>query len=128
MEDSRDSSDELLILVVTDNASVRAEFEFGFPSGIRVAFAREARDAWDLLAGEVPAAVIVDLQTGSAGGFALTRDMQATDRLAHVPVVMLLEREQDAWLARQAGARMYRVKPVEPADLITDMVDLLPSA
>lgn len=72
-----------------------------------------------------PSAVVVDLQTGSAGGYGLARDMGLNDRLAQVPVVMLLERDQDAWLARQAGARFVRLKPVEATSLFKDLRELL---
>jgi DNA-binding response OmpR family regulator len=100
------------VLVVTDNDAIREELEFGLSGEAEVHTAREARDAWGWLQDRVPAGVIVDLQTGSAGGFALTRDMHATTRLGSVPVVILLDRYQDEWLARQAGAAAVFVKPI----------------
>lgn len=101
------------LLVVTDNESVRHELEFGFPADVEVTLAREARDAWEWLREEVPSAVVVDLQTGSSGGFSLASDMSASARLAGVPVVMLVDRYQDDWLARRCGARAVLVKPVD---------------
>jgi DNA-binding response OmpR family regulator len=44
--------------------------------------------------------------------------MSYFDRLSDVPIVMLLEREQDGWLARQAGAAHVLVKPVETSALV----------
>jgi DNA-binding response OmpR family regulator len=99
------------VLVVTDNAGVREELEFGSPADFDVSVVTDARAANKAMEQSIPAAVIVDLQTGSAGGFALARDMAENLKLARVPVIMLLEREHDAWLARQAGASLYVVKP-----------------
>lgn len=87
--------------------------------------AREARDAWVAMKDREPSLVIVDLQTGSAGGFALSHDMDATDRLDSIPVLMLLDREQDAWLARQAGADSYMVKPVGAGTIVARVRELL---
>ena len=98
---------------------------YGFPANVEVDFAREARDAWQRLEEYVPAAVIVDLQTGSAGGFALATDMRGANRLARVPVVMLIDRYQDDWLARQAGARAVLVKPIDVGELLTTITRLL---
>jgi DNA-binding response OmpR family regulator len=72
-----------------------------------------------------PSLVIVDLQTGSAGGFALSHDMDATERLGSIPVLMLLDREQDGWLAHQAGADSYMVKPVEAGTIVARVRELL---
>jgi DNA-binding response OmpR family regulator len=119
------SEQALRLLVVTDNDSVRHQLRYGFPTGVDVEIAREARDAWQRLDDYVPAAVIVDLQTGSAGGFALASDMRGANRLARVPVVMLIDRYQDDWLARQAGARAVLVKPVDAGELFTTITKLL---
>jgi DNA-binding response OmpR family regulator len=116
---------ELGVLVVTDDPSVRDELEFGAPAGTAIEFARDAREAWVRLQDRVPSAVVVDLQAGSAGGFALARDMSYDARFADIPVVILLERDQDAWLARQAGASLYRIKPVEADELMQDIEELV---
>jgi CheY-like chemotaxis protein len=114
----------LRVLVVSDNQAVRDEFAFGFPTDVTVSFAHDSRDAWDRLREEAPSAVIVDLQTGNAGGYNLARDMAATRDLANIPVVMLLEREQDEWLARQAGAHRHHLKPVTALDVLDDLQTL----
>ena len=100
------------VLVVTDQEAVRDELRFGFPDDIEISFAVDSRAALRLLPQLRPSVVVVDLQTGSAGGYGLARDMAADARWAGVPVIMLLEREQDGWLARQAGARAAITKPV----------------
>jgi CheY-like chemotaxis protein len=114
------------LVVVTDDTHVREAARFCFPSNVSVSFALDSRDASKLLDREIPSVVVVDMQTGSAGGYALAREMAETPRLANVPIVMLLEREQDAWLARIAGAAAHRVKPVVPDDLVETVARVAP--
>jgi CheY-like chemotaxis protein len=59
-------------------------------------------------------AVVVDLQVASMGGMAVTRDVRARFGMAGEPpppVVMLLDRAADGFLAKRAGADAWVVKP-----------------
>ncbi|MGH2828468.1 MAG: hypothetical protein ACRDKF_16025 [Actinomycetota bacterium] len=114
----------LSVLVVSDDPGFRADVIFAFPQEVEVSLARDAREAWSFMRSEVPAVVCVDLQSGSAGGFGLSRDMDATERLSDVPRLVLIKRPQDAWLARQSGASEYRVAPVETGELVTTILSL----
>lgn len=113
------------VLVVSDDAALREELRFGFPQEFEVELARDARDALQILQDGAYALVIADIQTGSSGGFALAKDMSQSPRLAEIPILMLLEREQDAWLAREAGARGHRTKPLEVDRLATEALALI---
>jgi len=115
---SEQSTGTIRALIVTDQDAVRAALRYGLPDDIEVSFARDSREALRLLPEIAPSVVVGDLQTGSAGGYGLTRDMSANARWARVPVIMLLEREQDQWLARQAGARVALTKPVAASRII----------
>jgi DNA-binding response OmpR family regulator len=115
---------DLSILVVTDDPGLHSEMEYGVPADMEAAFARDSREAMEAMSNKTPSAVVVDLQTGSAGGYDLAREMGSVDRLAQIPIVILLERVQDAWLAGQAGARLHRTKPVDASSLFEDLRDL----
>lgn len=115
-----------LVLVVSDDPLIRHQALFGFPEGVEVRVALEARDALEKMAEETPLLVVVDLQTGNAGGFALARDMRQDRRLGRIPILMLLERSQDAWLALRAGATAHRTKPLSVAELVDQTLALLP--
>ena len=54
--------------------------------------------------------------------------MSQSPRLRDVPTLMLLERVQDAWLAREAGATAYLTKPVDAGELVTETLALLSAA
>lgn len=113
------------VLVVTNDAEIRAALEFGSPLDLDVTFCSDSRDASEELAGGVPSAVVVDLQTGNAGGFALARDMKADAALRNVPILMLLERPHDRWLAMKAGAADCVTKPVNAHMLVDRILQLL---
>ena len=72
-----------------------------------------------------PALVIVDLRSGNAGGFVVARELDQVEKLRDVPVYMLLQRPHDAWIAKQAGADLYRTKPVNTGDLVADALSLI---
>jgi DNA-binding response OmpR family regulator len=121
-------SESIRVLVVTDQDTVRNALRYGFPDDFEVAFVIDSREALRSLPEIAPSVVVVDLQTGSAGGYGLARDMSEDARWAHVPIVMLLEREQDMWLAHQAGARVAVTKPVAAGRLINDIRALVDGA
>jgi len=116
---------EKRIVIVTDDPRIAQEARYGFAPDIEIEVVRDAREALASMARAAPSAAVVDLQTGSAGGFALARDMLQNDRLKDVPILMLLERDQDAWLAKQAGADAIRTKPVGVAELVADTLALI---
>lgn len=116
-----------VVLLVTDDAELREDTTYSFPTGFEVVVAGDAREAMLAMRSQKPVVAIVDIQTGSAGGFNLTREMNQIANLSGVPVLMLLERHQDSWLAGQAGAARWRTKPVAGIDLVHEALDLLPS-
>lgn len=65
---------------------------------------------------------VVDLQVGSMGGMAVARDIReraGMKGLEAVPVVMLLDRAADAFLARRAGAAAWITKPFDAYEIRT---------
>jgi CheY-like chemotaxis protein len=63
--------------------------------------------------------VMVDMQVGSMGAMAVTRAVRAATRPsgAAPPVIVLLDRDADAFLARRAGATAWIRKPFGAQDL-----------
>lgn len=75
-----------------------------------------------------PELVIVDLQIGNMGGMAACMELrleESADRIDHVPVLMLLDRRPDVFLARRAGAEGWLVKPLDPIRLRKAIAALL---
>jgi DNA-binding response OmpR family regulator len=67
-----------------------------------------------------PDLVVLDLQIGKMGGMATCLDLrleEGSGRLPHVPVLMLLDRRADVFLARRSNAEGWVVKPLDPIRL-----------
>ncbi|MEA2452820.1 MAG: hypothetical protein QOG04_1530 [Actinomycetota bacterium] len=114
-----------ILLVVSDDPDVEQAVRFGLPNGVGVVSVNDSRAASKTLETLTPRAVIVDLQTGSAGGFGLTKDMSQIPRLASIPVIVLLERDQDRWLAKQSGATLTLKKPITGAEIVAAVSSVL---
>jgi DNA-binding response OmpR family regulator len=115
------------IFLVSDDPVLQEEVRFGFPQVIDVAIAPDARRAWKLMDERAPSVAVIEIRTGSAGGFGLARDMSQHRELRRVPILMLIEREQDRWLAETAGAKTILVQPVDTATLVVHALALLPA-
>jgi DNA-binding response OmpR family regulator len=78
-----------------------------------------------------PDLVIVDLQMGNMGGMAVCSELrleESIDNLPHVPVLMLLDRRPDVFLAKRSGAEGWLVKPLDPIRLRRATTALLDGA
>lgn len=67
-----------------------------------------------------PELVITDSQVQNMGGFAICLDLKLEEsggRLPYVPVLVLVDRRPDVFLARRAGAEGWLVKPLDPVRL-----------
>ena len=115
----------LRVLLVSQDESTIEDVRFGFPAGADIRVERDATVARTALESFTPSVVIVEQMTGNSGGLALTKDMRQSPRLAGIPILVLLERDQDAWLAKQAGATLLRTKPVTAESLAAAALSLL---
>ncbi len=67
-----------------------------------------------------PDLAVLDLQIGKMGAVAVCLDLRLEEgagRLPHVPVLILLDRRADVFLARRSGAEGWVVKPLDPMRL-----------
>ena len=120
------------VLIVSDAASVRDEVRSALvdpevtvreiEAGKLVLAAANAR---------VPDLAVIDLQIGNMGGMAACLDLrleESSDRLPHIPVLMLLDRRADVFLARRSQADGWIVKPLDSLRLRKAMTALLSGA
>jgi DNA-binding response OmpR family regulator len=71
-----------------------------------------------------PHAVVVAASLGRMGGFAVSRELKTMaeqERIREPWVVVLIEREADAWLAGWSRCDAWLVKPADPVD-VADLV------
>lgn len=74
---------------------------------------------------ERPDVVVADEIASRAGAFSLAKDLRGALEPYPGVIVILLERRQDAWLARWSGADAWFVKPVDPFELADRLLELV---
>ncbi len=109
------------VLLATDADWIHEEVDAALAgddiSVVRVSQGAEVRPA--VYAGDIDL-VVLDLQIGNMGGMAACMDLrldQSVDKLGHVPVLMLLDRPVDSFLAARSDADGWVVKPLDPFSL-----------
>jgi CheY-like chemotaxis protein len=75
--------------------------------------AADGNDAVVLAEARRPDLIVVEVGVTPYGAFGITRDVKASPGTA-CPVIVVLERPQDDWLARWAGADALVDRPVDP--------------
>jgi DNA-binding response OmpR family regulator len=130
---STDRSDSVrsvqTILVASDAPTLRREIE-AVISGpdVEVRPVTSGPEVVSFVADESPDLVIVDMQMGNMGGMAVCLELrleESYDAVDHIPVLMLLDRRPDVFLARRSGAEGWLVKPLDPLRLRRAVATLL---
>jgi DNA-binding response OmpR family regulator len=117
------------VVIVSDAASVRDQVRAAVTDAD--ATVREIESGKQLLPAvqeRVPDLAVIDLQVGNMGGMAACLDLRLEEgagRLAHVPVLMLLDRRPDVFLARRSQADGWLVKPLDALRVRKSMQALL---
>jgi DNA-binding response OmpR family regulator len=113
--------DVLHVLVASDAAWVHDDVGAVFSGAdFSVRHVNAGRDVLPAV-GETPTdLVILDLQIGTMGAMATCLDLRLEEsggRVNHTPVLMLLDRRADVFLARRSEAEGWLVKPLDPIRL-----------
>jgi DNA-binding response OmpR family regulator len=117
------------ILVASDADWVRDQVRAALVGpGFEVIEVERGRDVRTVVAERKPDLVIVDLQIANMGGMAVSLDLRLEEsggRLPHVPILLLLDREADRFLARRSAADAMLVKPIDGGTLRRTVKTLL---
>jgi DNA-binding response OmpR family regulator len=120
------------VLLVSPDAEARDLLRISVGSierrlGERVSFleAQDGEQGARIGLRERPDAVVADEIASRAGAFSLARDLRGAVEPYRGPIVIVLERKHDAWLARWSGADAWLVRPVDPFELADRLVELI---
>ncbi len=104
-----------VVLLATDSDGIYDEIEAAVGGTYQVSRVRAGEHVQKACEQLTPDVILLDLQIGNMGGMAtsmlLKQEMRA-GRLDDAEVLMLLDREADVWLAGQAEADGWLVKPL----------------
>lgn len=105
------------VLLVTDADWIHDEVDAALADAdTTVLRVRSGREAIPAVAEHEPVLVILDLQIGNMGGFATCmnlRQEEGAGRLRTRPILMLLDRHDDLFLAHRSDADGWLIKPVD---------------
>ena len=117
------------VLIVSDARTVIDEVRAVVDDGVNligeVATGEAVRRLAEL---DPPDLVITDSQVQNMGGVAVTMDLKleaSGGRVPEIPVLLLLDRRADVFLARRSGAEGFLVKPLDPIRLRKAVTELL---
>jgi CheY-like chemotaxis protein len=120
------------ILVAAEAKWVRDQVRSAFVSpGQEVVEVTRGQDVRAKVDELEPDLVVLDLQIGNMGGVAVAIDLRLEEsggRLPHVRVLLLLDRRDDAFIARRADVDLTLLKPVDAGVLRRAAAPLLAAA
>jgi len=109
------------VLVAADARWVREQVRAALVApGQEVVEVTRGQDVRGAVAEQHPDLVVLDMQISNMGGVAVAIDLRLEEsggRLPHVPIMLLLDREADRFLAKRADVDAELVKPVDPGTL-----------
>ena len=105
------------VLLATDSDSVHNAVDAALGGDtLEISRVRAGVEVLDAVREQEPDVVICDLQIGNMGGMATCLDLRLEAEMGRAPetrVLMLLDREADVYLARQARSDGWLVKPLD---------------
>ena len=117
------------IVIAADAASVYDDIRSVIEEpSVTVRWIRRGEDVREAVNQRPADLVIADMQIGTMGGIAVAMDLQLeadAGRLEPCPVLLLLDRRPDVFMARRSGAAGWVLKPLDPIRLRTAVAALL---
>ncbi|MDH3295476.1 MAG: response regulator [Acidimicrobiia bacterium] len=106
-----------IVLLATDSDNIAAEVDATLANDdCQVLRVRAGEDVLPVVQARNPDLILLDLQIGNMGGVATclaVRQEEGAGRLDGRPVGLLLDREADVFLAQQARADGWLIKPID---------------
>ena len=121
-------SDKRRILIVDDEPGIvkmvskRLEIE-----GYEVSSAKDGEEALEMLAGQNPELVILDLMLPKMNGYEVCEKIKSDEHHADVPVILFtaMAQQQDKKHGFECGAEAYVCKPFTTQELLDKIKELL---
>jgi DNA-binding response OmpR family regulator len=108
------------VLIASDSVAVAAEVQSVLPaSNYTTQVVTSGPDVLKVARAIPPDLIILDFQIGNMGGMATCMDIRLDTSVGanDIPVLLLLDRRPDVFLARRAHASGWLIKPLDPIRL-----------
>lgn len=121
------TSDLPAMVIVDDNAEIRAYLRQIFHASFTVSEAADGEEGYERVLSESPEIVISDVMMKNVGGIELCRKIKSNPSLAHIPVVLLTASSSDASKLQgiEGGAEDYITKPFDRDIIVARVQNIL---
>lgn len=116
------------VLIVDDEPNIVLSVEFLMKrEGYEVSTAGDGQEAMQMLAGNRPDLMILDVMMPRKNGFEVCAEVRADPKLADMPILMLTAKGREAEMNKglSLGADAYITKPFSTHDLVAKVSELL---
>ncbi len=116
------------VLVVDDSITVRRVTQRVLErNGMRVLAAKDGVEALMLLAEHLPDIILLDIEMPRMDGYEVAAQVRATERLRHIPIIMITSRAGEKHQARaiEMGVNDYLSKPYQEHQLLDAIAPLV---
>jgi YesN/AraC family two-component response regulator len=119
--------DETIVLLVEDNADLRAFIRDRFDSSFRLIEADNGAEGLEMAIEMVPDLVISDIMMPRMDGYTLCRRLKSDERTSHIPVVLLTAKadRDEKLVGLELGADAYLTKPFDSEELLVRSRNLI---
>ena len=112
------------VLLVSDAPWVRNQVRAALNGSSEIVEVTDPYEAEAVASAEHGDAAIVDMQVGSMGGMAIIRALKGVSPDAG-PIILLLDRRVDQFIAKRAGADAWLLKPFSAQELRSALATVL---
>ena len=117
------------VLLAEDDPALRRYLEVVLQrAGYEVVSAADGLEAMKVLLGTAVDAVVTDALMPNLNGYELCRFIRSTQRLSHLPIVLLSALDQKNATSENEYVNAFLAKPVSPEDLLGCLSGLLVAA
>ena len=126
---SRPNGEQPILLVVDDNADVRAYVSTLFDTSFHILTAENGKTGFQSALEHVPDLIITDLMMPEDDGLKLTENCKTHDTTSHIPIIMLTAKagDENRLEGLETGADAYLTKPFNTKILKQTVNNLLES-
>ncbi len=120
-------SDKPSLLIVEDNADVRAYIRDQFEGAYQICEAENGRTGLEMAQKKTPDLIITDIMMPEMSGTELCSRLKNDEKTSHIPIIMLTARadQTDKLAGLQTGADDYLPKPFDAAELTVRGANLI---